>query len=70
MKNTTYIEKCLEFNAVTYILTFTKMVHLRKNGILLKKKGGGGYFIGPKNQRFRPKSTKMMRFSNVGTSVA
>ena len=24
MKNTTYIEKCLEFDAVTYILTFTK----------------------------------------------
>ena len=26
MKNTTYIEKCLEFDAVTYILTFTKRV--------------------------------------------
>ena len=24
MKNTTYIEKCLEFDAVRYILTFTK----------------------------------------------
>ena len=26
MKNTTYIEKCLEFDAVAYILTSTKMV--------------------------------------------
>ena len=26
MKNTTYIEKCLQFNAVTYIRTFTKRV--------------------------------------------
>ena len=24
MKNTTYIEKCIEFDAVTYILTITK----------------------------------------------
>ena len=51
MKNTTYIEKCLEFDVVTYILTFTKRVLsliLLKNRLLLKK----GCFIGRQNQRF------------------
>ena len=76
MKNTTYIEKCLEFDVVTYILIFTKRVHyltLRKNRVLLKK----GCFIERQNQRFRlkkgcffrPKSAKRGYFFNLGTSV-
>ena len=54
MKNTTYIEKCIEFDAVTYILTITKgyfSLYDEKNRVLLKK----GCFIEPQNQRFRLK---------------
>ena len=43
--------ECLEFDVVTYILTFTKRVlylTLRKNRVLLKK----GCFIGRQSQRF------------------
>ena len=76
MENTTYIDKCFEFDVVTYILTFAKRVlylTLRKNRVLLKK----GCFIGRQNQRFclkqgcffRPKSAKRGCFSNLGTSM-
>ena len=54
MKNTTYIEKCNEFDAVTYILTITKgyfSLYEETNPVLLKK----GCFIEPQNQRFRLK---------------
>ena len=43
MKNTTYKEKCLEFDAVTYIITFTKKGNVaytyitKKNRVFLKK---------------------------------
>ena len=40
MKNMTYIEKCLEFDAVTYILTFTKndtLTYITKKSRLFKK---------------------------------
>ena len=77
MKNTTYIEKCREFDVVAYILTFTKRVlylTLRNNRVLLKKgvfywtsksaiSVGKGVFF------FRPKSAKRGCFSNLGTSV-
>ena len=42
MKNTAYIEKCLEFDAVTYILTFTKKgttAYIAKKSRVLPKKG-------------------------------
>ena len=52
MKNTTYIEKCLEIDTVV-ILTFTKKVYFilysKKNVFAFKKKW---YFIGPKIQLF------------------
>ena len=76
MKNTTYIEKCLEFDVVTYILTFTKRIlylTLRKNRVLLKK--GVFYWASKsailleKGVFFRPKSAKRGCFSNLGTSV-
>ena len=55
MKITTYIKKCHKFDAVTYILTFTKngtVAYITKtNRVLLKR----GCFIGPQNQRFRLK---------------
>ena len=55
MKNTTYIDKCLEFDTV--ILTFIKKNTLsyinitKKNGFCLRK----GCFIGPQNELFRLK---------------
>ena len=54
MKNTTFIEKCLEFDAVTYILTFTKeyfsLYYETKSCFAKKKKsdfgvGGGGVHL-------------------------
>ena len=54
MKNTTYIETCIEFDAVTYILTITKgyySLYDEKNRVLFKK----GCFIEPQNQPFRLK---------------
>ena len=77
MKNTKYIEKYVEFDAVTYILTFTKKGNVAyitkksrfawKRGVLLGSKISdfgwkGGVF-------FRPKSAKRGCFSNLGTSV-
>ena len=54
MKYTPYIEKCFEFDAVTYILTFTKRyfsLHHEKFAFWFKK----GCLIRPQNQRFRLK---------------
>ena len=55
MKNTTYIEKCLEYDVVTYILTFTKrvlyLIFRKKIAFWIKKR----CFIGHQNQRFRLK---------------
>ena len=68
MKNTTYIEKCLEFDAVTYILTFTKKGTLayitKKISFCLKK----GCFIGPENQRCRLKKGCFFRPNITMTS--
>ena len=55
MKNMTYIEKCIEFDAVTYILTITKRyfsLYDEKIAFCFKKKG---CFIEPQSQRFRLK---------------
>ena len=54
MKNTTYIEKFIEFDAVTYIFTITKgyfSLYHEKIAFCFKK----GCFIEPQNQWFRLK---------------
>ena len=75
MKNTTYIEKCLEFDAVTYVLTFPKSgtvaYNTKKNRILLKK---GVFYWASKSVIsvekgvcfFRPKYAKKGVFFKLG----
>ena len=73
MKNTTYIEKCLEFDVFTYILTFTKGVlypTLRKNRVLLEK---GVFYWASKSEKgwvfFVQNPRKRGCFSKLGTSM-
>ena len=77
MKNTTYIEKCLEFDAVTYILTFMKKgycsLYCEKIAFCLKR----GVILGAsksaisveKRVFFRPKSAKRRCFSTKSWGV-